>query len=233
MTDPRMTADQVREILQRPFPEEQQKQISKRKHGPKDITIVEWWHYVDRLNELPPGWWQTLIHASPGEVHSVILRVKFGEEGWADYTNVPAPDPGQEENEHFGGNAPKAFWSAFKRCCAMVGLGRHLYTDDKEGDESGIPMEVRLFDDKQVKILKDILRSELFTKEDNQKIQATIKADPGYENMERVIEKVRAAHKARKEKQEQEEAEKQARVAELRKNPTVDEAIEALDLELV
>ena len=109
------------EKLSKPFPKGL---VRYRESGTNKTTGDVYWvpyvsvrHYVDRLNSLLLGNWE-VSYQTWGD-YQIIARLTilgFTQESTGEY------DPQSKGNSH----ATKAEAQAFKRACAMFGLGRHI-----------------------------------------------------------------------------------------------------------
>lgn len=116
--------EQLEKDLAEPFPQEIVQQKSK---GGTSISFVAWHHYVWRLNNLVGGGWsmsEPLVKEVAGKlvmgVSVTILgvtRVNFGDE--------------DEDKDNYGTACTNAWAQAFKRTCALFGIGLYMY--DKTG----------------------------------------------------------------------------------------------------
>lgn len=128
MTEKKMMYDEWCEglvaALNEPFPDEYH---STKRRGGTLLTFVPWYRYVERLNELVGSGWSIErpdIRDYGGRlvvgVRLTILgvtRQNFGDE--------------IEEKDTFGTPITNAYAQAFKRSCAMFGLGLYLYDDTR------------------------------------------------------------------------------------------------------
>lgn len=113
--------------LAEPFPAAVVKQKSK---GGTRIAFVPWHHYVRRLNALVGSGWsmgEPVVREIAGKlvlgVPVTILgvtRVNFGDE-----------DEGKDD---YGTASTNAWAQAFKRTCALFGVGLDMYDKDGSGD---------------------------------------------------------------------------------------------------
>lgn len=113
--------------LAEPFPAAVVKQKSK---GGTRIAFVSWHHYVRRLNALVGSGWsmgEPVVREIAGKlvlgVPVTILgvtRVNFGDE-----------DEGKDD---YGTASTNAWAQAFKRTCALFGIGLDMYDKDGNGD---------------------------------------------------------------------------------------------------
>jgi len=92
------------------------------RQGGTAITFVSWNHYVERLNEVVPNWSMgDPIFREVGGKLAVglpiticgVTRTNFGDE--------------DADKDTFGTAVVNAYAQAFKRTCAMFGLGLYLY----------------------------------------------------------------------------------------------------------
>lgn len=126
--------------LTEPFPAEwvQQKKAGKGE-GSRSISFVPWHRYVSRLNVLVGDGWQmgTPITVHVGEklcmgipltIHGVT-RINWGDEDdseWEEVTNRATGEV-EEKKTMYGSPVTNAFAQAFKRTCALFGMGLYLY----------------------------------------------------------------------------------------------------------
>lgn len=113
--------------LSEPFPAAVVKQKSK---GGTRIAFVPWHHYVRRLNALVGSGWsmgEPVVREVAGKlvlgVPVTILgvsRVNFGDE-----------DEGKDD---YGTASTNAWAQAFKRTCALFGIGLDMYDKDGSGE---------------------------------------------------------------------------------------------------
>ena len=110
--------------LAEPFPREF---VQQKRKGGSSIDFVAWHFYARRLNDLVGGGWSMgepilkevggkLVVALPLTILGTT-RVNFGSE--------------EEEKDDFGDAATNSWAQAFKRTCALFGLGLGMY--DKSG----------------------------------------------------------------------------------------------------
>jgi hypothetical protein len=110
--------------LYEPFPETVVQHKSK---GGSSLSFVAWHHYARRLNRLVgPGWsmGEPIMRDVGGKLVTALpitilgtTRVNFGSE--------------DEEADKFGDAATNSWAQAFKRTCALFGMGLEMY--DKTG----------------------------------------------------------------------------------------------------
>jgi hypothetical protein len=85
------------------------------------LAFITWTEYAKRLDEVCPGQWSmpTLptVTSNGGELVTVSLAIAIADTtGVRTFPGVSDPKPGSQ-----------AFDQAFKRACALFGLGRYLY----------------------------------------------------------------------------------------------------------
>jgi hypothetical protein len=132
--------DQVRSILERPFPEE----VLKQRQGPNGtkLTYAEIQVYVDRLNEAFHGAWSwELVSRQQVEdqlvVEGRLTAAGITKTGVGGTAITRRRDNGQMVS--FADDIKTAEADAIKRACRLLGLGRDLYcaTDGEVGAGTG------------------------------------------------------------------------------------------------
>ena len=125
--------------LAEPFPAEYRKTKSM---GGRQVTFVPWHRYVSRLNELVGFGWSRdtpitmhvenkLVMGLPITIFGTT-RVNFGDEDDSEYETVVNKQTGEEEEKKtmYGSPVTNAYAQAFKRSCAMFGMGLDMYDKD-------------------------------------------------------------------------------------------------------
>ena len=127
-TNDRLTAE-ILQALAAPFPAAAHEI---KRMGGADITFVGWHHYVTRLNDVAPEWsmGDPIIHTIGDKLLMGlpltilgVTRINFGDE--------------DSDKDSYGTAGTNAYAQAFKRSCAMFGLGLYLY------DGGGIPQPTK------------------------------------------------------------------------------------------
>jgi hypothetical protein len=95
--------------------------------GAKKADFVAWHHYARRLNELfPLEWGVSISHVTVvGKYLLMVVDVRI--------TGVTYSGTGEAEadKEDWGGAHAEAFSQAFRRACALAGLGLYFYGMEK------------------------------------------------------------------------------------------------------
>jgi len=92
------------------------------------LSYVEWYNYAEALDQLCKDYWRpevlSMLHAG----NNICVAVRLHIDGFY-VDNVGSESTGHSDP------VAAAYAQAFKRCCAMLGLTRDLYSahDDKEG----------------------------------------------------------------------------------------------------
>ncbi len=116
--------------LAEPFPREF---VQQKKKGGSSIDFVAWHHYARRLNDLVGGGWsvgELTMRDVGGKLLIALPLTILG----STRVNVGTED---EDKDDFGDAATNAWAQAFKRSCALFGLGLGMY------DKSGIAQKHR------------------------------------------------------------------------------------------
>lgn len=143
------TKQEVRKALAQPFPVEllefKPGAMNKQNNTGVALAFVTWTEYAKRLDEICPGRWSVSI---PGTIKmgedAVVVLVDLVID-WVNYPGISDPK-----------TPTSAFDQAFKRACALAGLGRYLYdmpqewlTLDERGKkfvENSLSIAVRYYD---------------------------------------------------------------------------------------
>jgi len=101
--------------------------LIKEREGPKGkmLNYMEWYTYADILDTKCKHGWHTEIMSVTAADGVVSVAVRL----WID--GIYKDNVGSEETTH-SDPAASAFAQAFKRCCAMFGLGRDLYRNPED-----------------------------------------------------------------------------------------------------
>jgi hypothetical protein len=126
--------------LAEPFPAEwvKQKKAGKGERA-ASISFVSWNRYAERLNDLVGGGWSmgtpVTLHVGDKLVMGLPVtvlgatRINFGDEDDSEWETVTDQQTGEETEKKtmYGSPATNAFAQAFKRTCALFGIGLYLY----------------------------------------------------------------------------------------------------------
>lgn len=132
--------EELEAALAEPFPAEW---VKSKKAGKGErstsISFVPWHRYAERLNALVGGGWSmgepVTLHVGDKLVMGLPLtilgttRVNFGDEDDSEWEEVLNKDTGELEDKKtmYGSPCTNAFAQAFKRSCALFGIGLYLY----------------------------------------------------------------------------------------------------------
>lgn len=151
------------------FEPEQHKVVRK---GGAEITHVAVWDYVDRLNEICPDWSLEgpVVFDSGGKL---VIGVGLTIEGVTRW-NFGSED---DTKDDYGSAATNAFAQAFKRACALFGLGRYLYDKDNAALAASQAraqrvLEIQPMTDNQRTKIWELLKTHVLTDEEKKQAVA-------------------------------------------------------------
>jgi hypothetical protein len=123
--------------LARPLPESV---VATRKQGGETIRYLHWHTLAMALDAYAPGWEYSVLREHVGESEcSVVVQLGLhGSDGSRCYEAIGSDtlrtNRQGEIIESYGSMLERAERVAFRRACAMAGLGRHLYIRDAAGE---------------------------------------------------------------------------------------------------
>jgi hypothetical protein len=192
----------LRAMLEAPFPDEVIKQFQK---DGVELDYAPWHEYVTRLNDIAFGNWGTDVVetrqvTAPDDdgkrVDTLLVAVRVTVNG-AGHTNFGAAEAAKQS---WGGAFAEAFSQAFRRACAMHGLGLYLYKDeDWSADTSAVPLTPQ-----QTRVILQVAQSHVITDQERKGIETRIttrRLNRG--NFEAALEKLKGLVKERKEEEEE------------------------------
>lgn len=192
-------AKELRALLEAPFPEEKVQQ--KVKDG-RELDFVAWHDYVTRLNDLTFGDWsseitditQTTAPDDEGKRVDILLVSVAVTIAGATHTNLGEADASKRS---WGGAFAEAFSQAFRRACAMHGLGLYLYKDGAP------PTPVT---PSQAGLLMQVARSSAITNEEREGIKTRLDTRRVHRgNFMSVLESLKGLIQDRKSEEEDDE----------------------------
>lgn len=184
--------DDLEAALAEPFPADVVQVKDEGKRGKYDF--VSWHHYARRLNHLVGGGWEAkdpawgvvggkLVMGVPVTILGVT-RTNFGDEDEEAEVNEAG------NSKMFGTPVTNAWAQAFKRSCALFGMGLEFYDKRRrrarsETQQSSAPAEPRATgpapkatNNQISRIRRNLLESDAFSPEEHKRIDALLKHEP-------------------------------------------------------
>lgn len=188
-----MSYEELYPDLHRPFPDEV---VQEFQQGGETLSFVAWHRYVQRLNDLVPGRWNSRVSQILETGGNLLLTVEVG----IDDVYHQGTGTAVATKKSWGGAHAEAYSQAFRRACAMHGVGLYFYHDETPPEK-----QRATYTEKQIELLKKICRSDVWTKDDKVKIKQALAQNPTKENATAIIEELKATYKRRKKAQKEEE----------------------------
>lgn len=123
MSDQTESLDALYGELSERFPDEW---VQEFRQGGEDLSFVPWHRYVQRLHEIAPMQWSTSIDTVQEIGGYLVMTVTLHLAGRF-FTQVGIAQAEKSKTKGYGGAAPEAYSQAFRRACAMAGLGLGFY----------------------------------------------------------------------------------------------------------
>lgn len=197
-----MSHEEMQENLNEEFPDEvvTQKDAG---HGTM-VDFVPWHQYVRRLNNLAPGQWDARVSKLETAGGKLLMVVNVTIKG----ATRTGTGTAKADKDKWGGAHSEAFSQAFRRACAMHGLGLYFYGKEEPtggshptsgGRKTGSSKSTGPGDptEKQLTRIQQLLDSGHFTDAERTAVREDIKEDYSKPNAGKLIRQLKGTYKER------------------------------------